>query len=300
MNIGYVGLGNMGAALAARLQLVHALHVYDLDPAAVRRLVDKGATACSSLQELASRCDIVLLCLPTSDHVRRAIFADDGLAPGLASGKLIIDQSSGDPSATRAMAADLAARGIDLVDAPVSGGTDGAEAGTIAIMVGATPEQYTRVTPVLSAIGPNVFHAGGSGAGHVIKLVNNMLSGAQRVLSLEALALAAKNGIEPAAACEILSAGGARNAYLQSYVKQRLLTGKLKLGFTLALMHKDLRLACQLGSDSKVPLFLGNAAKEYYQMCISHLGDAANVQSVALMADRLAGTRMVPPNHDLA
>ncbi|MCX8003754.1 MAG: NAD(P)-binding domain-containing protein, partial [Burkholderiaceae bacterium] len=120
MNIGYVGLGNMGAALAARLQLEHPLRVFDLDPAAVRRLVEKGATACSSLQELASSCDVILLCLPTSDHVRRAIFAEDGLAQGLTSAKLIIDQSSGDPSATRAMAADLAAPGIDLVDAPVA------------------------------------------------------------------------------------------------------------------------------------------------------------------------------------
>lgn len=300
MNIGYVGLGNMGGALAARLQLRHPLHVHDLDEAAVRRLAEKGAVPCSTPRELASRCEVILLCLPTSDHVRTAIFGDDGLVRGSASGALIIDQSSGDPSATRAMAADLSRRGIDLVDAPVSGGPDGAEAGTIAIMVGATPERYARAGPVLSAISPNVFHAGGTGAGHVMKLVNNMLSGAQRVLSLEALALAAKNGIEPATACEILSAGGARNAYLQTFVKQRLLTGKLKLGFSLGLMHKDLRLACQLGSESEVPLFLGNAAKEFYQMCISHMGETGNVQSVALVVDRLAGTEIVPPGHDLA
>jgi 3-hydroxyisobutyrate dehydrogenase len=299
MTIGYVGLGNMGGALAARLQLTHRLSVYDLNETSVCRMVDKGAQACATLPELASHCDVVMLCLPTSDHVRTAIFGEAGLAATLARGTLIIDQSSGDPAATRAMAAELAQRGIDLVDAPVSGGPEGAEAGTIAIMVGATPEQYQRALPVLSAISPNVFHAGPSSAGHVIKLVNNMLSGAQRVLSLEAITLAAKNGIDPRTACEILAAGGARNAYLETYFRQRLLTGKANLGFSMALMHKDLRLACQLGSQSQVPLFLGNAAKEYYQMCIAQLGEGANVQAVALMADNLAGTHVVPPNHDL-
>jgi 3-hydroxyisobutyrate dehydrogenase len=117
-------------------------------------------------------------------------------------------------------------------------------------------------------------------------------------LSLEAITLAAKNGIEPGTACEILVAGGARNAYLETYFRQRLLTGKAKLGFSLGLMHKDLNLACQLGAESKVPLFLGNTAKEYYQMCISHMGETGNVQSVALVTDRIAGTHVVPANHD--
>lgn len=299
MNIGYVGLGNMGGALATRLQLTHPLRVFDLDPASVRRLAEKGAVACATLAELASQCDVILLCLPTSDHVRKAIFGDKGLLTTMAKGTLVIDQSSGEPSATRAMAAELATLGIDLVDAPVSGGPDGAEAGTIAIMLGASPEQFARAQPVLAAISPNLFHAGASGAGHVIKLVNNMLSGAQRVLSLEAITLAAKNGIDPATACQILAAGGAKNAYLEGYFRQRLLTGKAKLGFSIALMHKDLRLACQLGTESKVPLFLGNAAKEYYQLCISQLGESANVQAVALVADSLAGTQVVPAGHDL-
>jgi 3-hydroxyisobutyrate dehydrogenase len=299
MKVGYVGLGNMGSALAARLQLTHPLKVYDVNDAVLKQLTDLGATRCSALTELASHCDVVMLCLPTSDHVRTAIFGDGGLLGGLSKGALIIDQSSGDPGATRAMVAELTKREIDLIDAPVSGGTDGAAAGTIAIMVGATPEQFARAQPVLTAISSNIFHAGGPGAGHVIKLVNNMVSGAQRLLSLEALSLAAKNGIDPRTACEILVAGGGKNVYLDKYVSQRLLTGKLKLGFSLELMHKDLRLACQLATDSGVPLFFGNLAKEYYQLCISHMGQAANVQSAALVVDRLAGTHVVPSIHDL-
>ncbi|MCG7400364.1 NAD(P)-dependent oxidoreductase [Caballeronia zhejiangensis] len=298
MKIGYVGLGSMGGALARRLQLAHAVHVYDLDKAAVARMSEQGATPCASLAELAGRCDVILLCLPTSDHVRAAIFGDNGLASSLKRGTLIVDQSTGDPVATRAMAAELAPRGIDLIDAPVSGGAQGAAAGTIAIMVGATAAQFTRVKPLLEAISANVFHAGDIGTGQVIKLVNNMLSAAQRLLTFEGMALAVKNGIDPQRACEILVAGGAKNAFMEKFMAPNILKGKLASGFTLGLMHKDVRLACQLGSDSGVPMFFGNLTREFYQMCIGERGSEAQVHTAALVMDRLAGTHVVPSDAD--
>ena len=295
MIVGYVGLGNMGAALARRLQRQCPLLVYDLNPTAVQRMVDQGATASPSLPELASRCDVIALCLPTSDHVRTAILGENGLSPSLKPGTLIIDQTTGDPIATRAMAGDLAKRDVDLIDAPVSGGRQGAEAGTIAIMVGAAPAQYVRVHRLLAMISPNVFHAGGVGAGQVMKLVNNMLSAAQRLLTFEAVALAAKNGIDPERACEILLAGGAKNAFLEKFMGPHILKGNLSPGFTLGLMHKDVRLACELGSNSGVPMFYGNLTRELYQMCISEMGPEAQVHTAALVVDRLAGTQVVPP-----
>ncbi|MES1264317.1 MAG: NAD(P)-dependent oxidoreductase, partial [Variovorax sp.] len=243
MKVGYVGLGSMGGALARRLHRTHPLHVHDLDPAAVARMLEKGARACATLRELAAACDVVLLCLPMSTHVRAAIFGPDGLAAGLRPGTLLVDQSTGDPSETRAMAVELAARDVALIDAPVSGGVQGAEAGTIAIMVGAEAKELTRVEPVLAAISSNVFHAGGVGAGQVMKLVNNLLSGAQRLLTMEAVALAAKNGIDPERACEILLAGGARNSFTEKFMAPHIIKGRLDVGFTLGLMHKDMRLA---------------------------------------------------------
>jgi 3-hydroxyisobutyrate dehydrogenase len=293
MNIGYVGLGSMGGALARRLQLAHPLRVFDLDPVAVATLVEAGAAACTSLPELASACDVILLCLPKSDHVRAAIFGAEGLVMALKPGTLLVDQTTGDPNATQAMAAELAKRGVALIDAPVSGGAAGAAAGTIAIMLGAGPEERARVAPVLAAISPNVFHAGGVGAGQTMKLVNNLVSGAQRLLSMEGIALAAKNGIDPVRAVEILAAGGAKNAFFD---KQALpiLQGKLDVGFTLALMHKDMRLACDLGADSGVPLFFGNLAREIYQMCATQMGAGAQVPTAAIMIDRMAGTHVVP------
>jgi 3-hydroxyisobutyrate dehydrogenase len=296
LKIGYVGLGNMGAALARRLQLAFPLLVHDLNPAAVQRMVDKGSTASAGLADLAARCDVIVLCLPTSDHVRSAIWGEHGLIAGLAPGKLIIDQTSGDPLATRAMAEDLARQGVDLIDAPVSGGAQGADAGTIAIMVGAAPSQFERAHPILASISPNIFHAGDIGAGQVIKLVNNMISGAQRLLTLEGVALAAKNGVDPQRACEILLAGGARNSFMERFMVQHVLKGNLSPGFTLGLMHKDVRLACQLGSDSGVPLFYGNLTKELYQTYVAELGPDAQVHTPARIIDRLSGTQVVPPD----
>jgi 3-hydroxyisobutyrate dehydrogenase len=294
MKIGYIGLGNMGSALAARVLLSFPLAVHDLNAAAVQRLVDLGASASPSARELAALCDVVMLCLPTSNEVRGLLLGECGIASALRPGTLVVDQTTGDPGATRAMAAELARLGVDLVDAPVSGGAAGARAGTISIMVGASPEHFTRLQPLLAAISPNVFHAGGPGAGHVMKLVNNMLSAGQRLASMEAVALAVKNGIAPERACEILVAGGARNAFLDKAMPQ-VLKGNLSPGFTLALMHKDVRLACQLGSDSGVPLFYGALTREMYQMAISQFGPEAQVLTPALMFDRLAGTQVVPP-----
>ena len=293
-DIGYIGLGHMGGALASRLASQRSLVVYDQDPLAVERVVAAGARASGSLKEVAAQCRTIMLCLPTSQHVDQVLFGPDGLADALDPGTLIVDQTTGDPNATVDMAARLTERGVELVDAPVSGGAAGAQAGTIAIMVGGSTEQYERLHPLLAALSPNVFHAGPLGSGHVIKLVNNLLSTAQRLLSFEGVALAAKNGVDPEAAVKILLASGGRNAFLEKRMSPAVISGQLACGFTLGLAHKDVRLACQLGIDSGVPMLFGNLTREFYQMCISELGRDAEVDTAALVVDRLAGTHVVP------
>jgi len=293
--IGYVGLGNMGGALARRLQLAHPLRVFDVNQTSVVALVESGAAPCASLQELGASCDIVFLCLPTSEHVRSTIFGSQGLAQNLRPGAVIVDQTSGDPTVTRAIATELAALQIALVDAPVSGGPQGAQAGTIAIMVGAAQSDWERIRPVLESISPNIFHAGAVGSGHVIKLVNNVVHGALRLLTLEGAALAVKNGIAPEMATKILNAGGARNFYSETILGERIMKGNVNVGFSLALMHKDVRLACKLGGDSGVPMLFGSLTNEYYQMCINAMGADADVDTAELFIDRLSGAQVVPP-----
>jgi 3-hydroxyisobutyrate dehydrogenase len=299
MNIGYIGLGNMGGALARRLQLEHPLHVYDRDAASVQRLVDRGATRSESVADLAAACDVIILCLPTSEHVRGVVLDAQGIASAAKPGTLVVDQTSGDPTVTRAIAAELAGRGIEMVDAPVSGGPAGADAGTIAIMVGADPSQFDRVGPLLRAISPNVFHAGGIGCGHVVKLANNLLSAGTRLMTLEAMALAVKNGVEGEKALAIMMAGGGRNFWMEKYMADHILTGKLKAAFALGLLHKDVRLACQLGQDSGMPMLFGNLAKDFYQMALNEYSFDAPVNVVALTMDRIAGSHVVPDGHSI-
>ena len=299
MNVGYVGLGNMGGVIAARIQRTHPLRVYDLNEDAVERLCEKGASPCDDLADLARQCDVILLCLPTSDHVRKAVLGEKGIVAGAGPGTLIIDQSTGDPAKTRAMAAELAPLGLEMIDAPISGGPKGAEEGTVAIMVGATPAQFARAEPLLRALSPNVFHAGVVGAGHVAKLCNNLLSAAHRAVTVEALALAVKNGVECGTMVDILLAGSGRNFFIERFVKSNIVSGKLATGFTLSLMHKDVKLATELGVESGVPMFCTNTVREFFQVCMNMMGRETEVNSIALVMDQLAGTHMVPPGYSL-
>jgi 3-hydroxyisobutyrate dehydrogenase len=293
MAIGYIGLGNMGGALARRLQLTHPLFVYDLDAIARQRAAETGAIPCATAAELGARCEMILLCLPKSEHVHSVVFGETGLAASLRPGMLIIDQTTGHPAATREMARELAARRIDLIDAPVSGGVQGAAAGTISIMVGATPTQFVRASPILESISPNVLHVGDVGTGHAMKLVNNLISGAQRALTFEGMSLAAKNGVDPRKAAEVLLAGGARNAFMEKFLGAIVADGRLASNFTLELMLKDLSLACDLARDCAVPVPIGSVARDAYASSIEMLGGDADVNAVGIRADRIAGTQVV-------
>lgn len=295
MPIGYVGLGDMGGALARRLLVSQPVRVFDLNPAAVARLVQDGATAATSLPALADECDVIFLCLPKSAHVRAVLTGDGGLLTALRPGSMVIDQTTGDPAETRALAQILAVRGVSLIDAPVSGGPAGARAGTIAIMAGGDPDTFANVLPILHGISPNVFHTGPVGTGHAMKLANNLLSGAQRALTLECLALAQRNGIAPVDAVRILRAGGARNVFLESGVGPVVERGDLGTGFTLDLMHKDIDLACKAGSDAGMTMLFGAIAREVYRLAITLEGGAQPVNTVARTIDRIAGSALIPP-----
>src|SRR5262249_44772959 len=146
-----------------------------------------GALPVQNPRAMAEACDLVMTCLPTSAQVREVIFGEGGLAAHLKPGSVIADMTTGDPTATREMAAALAPRGIQLIDAPVSGGPHGAEAGTIAIMVGAPPAVFETVRPILATISPNIFHTGDVGTGHLMKLVNNVIAAGVRALTFEAI-----------------------------------------------------------------------------------------------------------------
>lgn len=295
MEIGFIGLGDMGGALASRLQLSRKLKVFDLSDAAKAKLVEQGALAAQSLKELAQSCDVIFTCLPKSAHVRTVIFGENGLFEHLRSGTLIVDQTTGDPNETRAMAEQLLEKGVTFIDAPVSGGPAGAKAGTISIMVGASADTFAAIEPILGDISPNYFHAGAVGAGHTMKLVNNLLSGAQRALTLECLALAEKSGIAPVDAVRILVAGGARNVFLESGVTSIIEKGEMGAAFTLELMHKDIDLACRAGNDVGMPMLFGSTTRDVYRLAMNLEGASESVNAVSRTIDRISGSKVVGP-----
>lgn len=289
-DIGFIGLGNMGAALARRLMRDHTLHVWDLNQTAVDALVAEGAIAANGPGGVgASGAGLVLTCLPTSVQVGQVLFGADGVAAGLAEGALVADMTTGDPLATKAMAANLAEQGIDMIDAPVSGGVSGAEQGTIAIMIGAPEALFEKIKPVFESISPNIFHAGEIGSGHAMKLINNMISSCIRLATFEGVALATKAGIEPMRFAEILAKGSGRGYVADTSLPKFVIPGRKNQDFGLALMHKDLTLATKLGQDMQVPLTTGGYAREIFRSALNKLGEDADITQLIRIFEEAAG-----------
>ena len=288
-DIGFIGLGNMGASLVRRLLRHHTLYVWDLNPAAVDSLVAEGAVAANGPEGIsASGAELIITCLPTSVQVEETIFGPNGLKNTLSSGAIIADMTTGDPMATQNMSVRLKEDDIFLIDAPVSGGVAGAEAGTIAIMIGASEGLFRNVKPHFEAISPNVFHAGDVGAGHSMKLINNMISSCIRLATFEGLALATKVGIEPMKFSEILAKGSARGYIADTTLPTHIIPGRIEQGFGLALMHKDLALATKLGQDMKAPLTTGNYAREVFRMALNELGEDVDISQIIRVFERAA------------
>ena len=294
MSAGYVGLGNMGGAIARRILLQQSMQVFDARREAVQVFVKEGATAAASLAEIGQNCDKVFICLPTSKEVRQVIFESGGLAEHLAKGSLVVDMTTGDPVATKAMAAELAERGIDMIDAPVSGGPIGAERGTLAIMIGGPEALYLKARTVLDAVSPNIFHTGDIGTGHTMKLVNNVIAACNRAMAFEAVTLGVKNGLDPAVCVDILQKSSGRSYTTEVTFPQYILSGKPIQGFTLGLMHKDVALATKLGEDSDTPMHLANVVKEIFQSALNVRGRDADINTLLELMEDAANTRVNP------
>ena len=282
MDVGYVGLGSMGGAIVKRMLMQQKVRLYDLNPERAAALQGQGGMPAQSLAALAAESDTICLCLPTSADVRTAIFGDNGLAKGLKRGTIIADMTTGDPLQTKEMAKLLEPLGVELIDAPVSGGPDGAAAGTLAIMVGASPEQFARMKPLFETVGPNVFHMGAVGTGQTMKLVNNILLAGCKVMTYEVMALAAKNGLDPKLAGAVLQKSSGRNGTTERTL-QTTLDGVFRGTFSLALMTKDVRLGNELGKNTGVPMLLGRLVEELHNIAMVEHG--GNVDANIIIRD---------------
>jgi len=242
----------------------YAVSVLDPNPAPVARLAQQGAAAPASGAEMAARADVIICSLPNDAIVEQALLGEGGVAAGGQPGLIVADTSTVSPLTSQRLAARLEAQGISLLEAPVSGGQAGAIAGTLAIMVGGSPQAYERVLPVLQALGKNITYVGDHGSALVVKLCNNLIIGAIMAATSEALAMAAKAGIDTGMAHQILSNSTCRGWILNEYVPKSILAGNLQPGFKLSLEQKDVGLALDYGKAVGVPMFITGLVHQLY------------------------------------
>jgi 3-hydroxyisobutyrate dehydrogenase-like beta-hydroxyacid dehydrogenase len=241
--VGVVGLGVMGRPMAANLLAAgFRVTVHNRSPGPVAELVAKGAAAGESPADVARRSDAVITMVPDTPDVEAVLFGTAGVAEGSAPGSAVVDMSTISPAATERFAVRLAERGVEMLDAPVSGGEKGAIAGTLAIMVGGKAEVFARCRPVLDALGTHVVHMGPCGNGQRTKLVNQVIGGLHLVALAEGLAFAREAGLDVERVLEIVSRGAA-GSWMLSNLGPRALAGDFAPGFTIRLQRKDLELA---------------------------------------------------------
>jgi 3-hydroxyisobutyrate dehydrogenase len=269
--IAFIGLGNMGGGMAANLAKGgHDVRAFDLSEAALERARDSGCKSETSAAAVAADAEFVVTMLPAGKHVK-GVYTDEvfGAAPPSA---LLIDCSTIDVASAKAVAAAAADKGFAMVDAPVSGGIAGANAGTLTFMVGGSAEHFGRAQPILALMGKNIIHAGASGAGQAAKICNNMLLGATMIATCEAFVMAQKLGLDLQTFYDISSTASGQSWSMTSYCPVPGVGPKTPAdndyqgGFAAGLMLKDLKLAVQAAQDADASVPMGNAAEALFQV----------------------------------
>jgi 3-hydroxyisobutyrate dehydrogenase-like beta-hydroxyacid dehydrogenase len=284
--VGFLGLGRMGAPMAANLVgRVDALAVHDLYPPAVGAMVAKGAQAAGSARALGERCDIVFLSLPTPGIVREAV--TEVIAHG--SPRIICDLSTSGPALAQELHELLTPRGIASYDAPVSGGIRGAEQGTLAIMAGGPQALWGELEPLLERLGKPFYMGETPGAGQVMKLANNLLSLAAIATTAEAMTLGIKAGLDPARMIEVLNAGTGANSATRDKWPRAVLPRTFDFGFSAQLSLKDTRLALEEARAMGVPLPTGERLAALLKRVLATYGNDADFTEMAKVVEVDAG-----------
>ncbi|MGP9491023.1 3-hydroxyisobutyrate dehydrogenase [Psychrobacter sp. AOP7-B1-24] len=282
-NIAFIGLGNMGAPMAENLlKAGYSLSVYDLSEDATQRLQQAGARVADSPKAAASDAQVVISMLPAGKHVHSVYLGEngiDGLLAELPQGTLVIDSSTIAAADARTVAEAASKLGIEFLDAPVSGGTGGAIAGSLTFIVGGSADAFAKAEPILAVMGKNIFHAGEHGAGQVAKICNNMLLGILMAGTAEAINLGVKNGLNPKVLSDIMLQSSGRNWTLEVYnpypqVMENVPSSNgYQGGFMSKLMQKDLNLALQTAQNTNVDTPMGAKAAELYEAHTVENGD---------------------------
>jgi 2-hydroxy-3-oxopropionate reductase len=290
--VGFIGLGIMGAPMAANLQAGGCkLYLHDRrnPPAA---LIEGGATVCTSGAEVAKRADIIIVMVPDTPHVEAVLFDADGVAAGLSTGKVVVDMSSISPMATKEFAKKINKLGCDYLDAPVSGGEVGARAASLTIMVGGSEEAFGRVKPLFDLMGKNITLVGGNGDGQTTKVANQIIVALNIQAVSEALLFASKAGADPAKVRQALMGGFASSRILEVH-GERMVKRTFAPGFRIELHQKDLNLALQGAKALGVSLPNTATVQELMNSCAAHGGSALDHSALCQAIERMS-------NHEIS
>ncbi|WP_187830128.1 NAD(P)-dependent oxidoreductase [Siccirubricoccus phaeus] len=254
MKIGYIGLGNMGGPMCRNLikGVNHQVVVHDLNPEAVAACVAVGGTKAESLAQLAAECDVIFTSLPMPKHVEAVVLGEGGIAQHARPGTTYIDLSTNSPAVVKRLSAELAKKGIAMLDSPVTGGVPRATAGTIVVMAGGEESVFEANRGLLAAFSSVVVHVGPIGTASVAKLLNNMLAFCNAAAAMEAMTMGAMAGIDLRKLFEIITNGSGDSAAIRG-LEHRALAGKFEASFHLDLAYKDLSLAVELATEHGVP-----------------------------------------------
>ena len=293
MKLGFIGTGNMGNPMAANLiKAGHQLTVHDLRREAATNLLEMGAEWADSPRAAVPGNDAVLTSLPVPRDVEAVVLGEDGILAGAADGTVVFDLSTNSPTVVRNLHHECAARGVTLLDSPVSGGTYGAAAGTLAVMVGGDRATFDRFESTLGAIGSHVVYCGDIGAGSVCKICNNLMSMGIGVLLSEALTLGVKAGVDLATLADVIAHSSGSSRRLTEKFSRFLFQGNFEPGFATALAAKDVRLATDLGREYGVPMDLSNLVDQRHVEAMFRGYGPEDSDAVARIQEEKAGVQL--------
>ena len=296
MNVAFLGLGAIGAPMARHIASAHQLTVWNRTAAKAEAFGGElGVRVAATASDAARGAHVVITCLPTSREVEMVLDGNDALLAALDAGTTLVDCTSGDPASSRRIAERLAARGVGFLDAPVSGGVSGAEAGVLTVMCGGDAATFERVRPVLGAFGRKIVLVGPVGAGHALKAVNNALLAVHIWSTSEGLAALAKAGVSPSAALDVINASSGRSNTSENLIPQRVVTRAFPRTFRLALLEKDVGIAADFLREQRVPSVVIQQVADLFRIARGELGEVADHVEAAKIVERWSGVEIRDP-----
>jgi 2-hydroxymethylglutarate dehydrogenase len=295
MKVGFIGIGQMGRRMSRRiLEAGYDLTVHDIDREAASSVLGKGAKWADSPKNLARSCELIFSSLPTPQIVEEVVYGVNGLKSGWKKGDIYIDMSTNSPSTVRRIAEDAQKMDVSVLDAPVSGAVQGAEAGTLTIMVGGELAVLEKVRKILETMGKKIFPVGGVGCGNIAKLVNNFISISNNAIASEGFVLGAKAGMDPQVLWEIIRVSSG-NSWTLEQLPGGIFKRNFEPGFKLGLARKDMSLALSLGEEIGVPLTVGAAVQQLMNTSVEAGYSEKSIQAVILPIEEKAGVKVSTP-----